>query len=213
MVSPPLVTIIAEGDLVVMALREELPAAGGNGTYANVHFNLFRVHDGRLAEHWHSVQAAPGPAVPAPEDGGPQPITGAEGAAQKALLASPDPGLAANKRLVFDAWRMAVTRGPEAMAARYATDDYVEHNANAGPAPRVFVARPGQGPIDGPLVAAVAQGDLVVLVQAVKHPHPVREGDTYTTAWFDMFRIEGGKIAEHWDAAPMAGAPEPAYGN
>jgi len=24
----------------------------------------------------------------------------------------------------------------------------------------------------------------------------------YTTTWFDMFRIEGGKIAEHWDAAP-----------
>ena len=24
----------------------------------------------------------------------------------------------------------------------------------------------------------------------------------YTTTWFDMFRIEGGKIAEHWDPAP-----------
>jgi predicted SnoaL-like aldol condensation-catalyzing enzyme len=23
----------------------------------------------------------------------------------------------------------------------------------------------------------------------------------YTTSWFDMFRIEGGKIAEHWDPA------------
>jgi predicted SnoaL-like aldol condensation-catalyzing enzyme len=23
-----------------------------------------------------------------------------------------------------------------------------------------------------------------------------------TTTWFDMFRIENGKIAEHWDCAP-----------
>ena len=23
----------------------------------------------------------------------------------------------------------------------------------------------------------------------------------YTTTWFDMFRIENGKIAEHWDTA------------
>jgi predicted SnoaL-like aldol condensation-catalyzing enzyme len=24
---------------------------------------------------------------------------------------------------------------------------------------------------------------------------------TYTTTWFDMFRIENGKLAEHWDPA------------
>lgn len=211
-VSPPLVTIIAEGDLVVMALREEMPAAGGEGTYANVHFNLFRVHDGRLAEHWHSVQAAPGPGVPSPADGGPQPVMGAEYAAQEALLRSPDPALAANKRLVHAAWRTAVDRGPEAMAARYLADGYLEHNANAGSLPRAFMAGPGEIPLDGPLVAMVAQGDLVVLVQALEHPHPFREGERYTTAWFDMFRIEGGTIVEHWDAAPLAGAPEPAYG-
>jgi predicted SnoaL-like aldol condensation-catalyzing enzyme len=213
LVSPPLVTIIAEGDLVVMALREELPATGGTGTYATAHFNLFRTHDGRLAEHWHSVQAAPGPQVPSPAEGGPQPVTGAEGAAQEPLLRSPDPALAANKRLVHTAWRTAVDGGPEAMSARYLADAYVEHNANAGPLPRAFTARPGEPPLDGPVVAVVAQGDLVVLVQALEHPHPFREGESYSTTWFDMFRIEGGKIVEHWDAAPLAGAPGPAYGN
>jgi predicted SnoaL-like aldol condensation-catalyzing enzyme len=213
LVSPPLVTIIAEGDLVVMALREELPAAGGEGTYATAHFNLFRVHDGRLAEHWHSVQAAPGPDVPSPAEGGPQPVTGIQGAAQEALLASSDPALAANKRLVHAAWRTAVDRGLEAMAQGYLADGYLEHNANAGPMPRAFIARAGEMPLGGPLVAMVAQGDLVVLVQALEHPHPFREGERYTTTWFDMFRIEGGKIVEHWDAAPLAGAPEPAYGN
>jgi predicted SnoaL-like aldol condensation-catalyzing enzyme len=212
-VSPPLVTIIAEGDLVLMALREELPAAGGRGTYANVHFNLFRVDRGRLAEHWHSVQAVPGPAVPSPAEGGPQPVTGVEGPAQEALLRSSDPALAANKRLVHAAWRTAVEHGFGAMAQRYVTGGYLEHNANAGPLPRAFMARPGEVALDGPLVAMVAQGDLVVLAQALEHPHPVREGQSYTTTWFDMFRIEGGKIAEHWDAAPMVGAPEPVYGN
>jgi predicted SnoaL-like aldol condensation-catalyzing enzyme len=23
----------------------------------------------------------------------------------------------------------------------------------------------------------------------------------YSTTWFDMFRLDGGKIAEHWDPA------------
>lgn len=213
LVSPPLLTIIADGDLVVMALREELPAPSGAGTYATAHFNLFRVHEGRLAEHWHSVQAAPGPEVPSPAAGGPQPVTGAVGAAQDALLSSPDPALAANKRLVHEAWRTAVGQGPQAAAARFLADGYLEHNVNAGPNPVPFIAHPRDRVIDGPLVAMVAQGDLVVLVQAREHPHPVREGERYTTTWFDMFRIEGGKIAEHWDAAAMSGAPEPVYGD
>ena len=29
----------------------------------------------------------------------------------------------------------------------------------------------------------------------------VKDAKKYTTTWFDMFRVEGGKIAEHWDPA------------
>ena len=213
LVSPPLVTILAEGDLVVMALREELPAADGTGTYPTVHFNLFRVEDDRLAEHWHSVQAAPGAGLPPPADGGPQPVTGAAEAGQQALLHSPDPALAANKRLIHAVWRTAIEQSLDVAAARHFAAGYVEHNANADGRPSAFMAHPDGRPLDGPLVAMVAQADLVVLVQALEHPHPVRAGDRYTTTWFDMFRIEGGKIAEHWDAAQMRGAPEPVYGN
>jgi len=32
-------------------------------------------------------------------------------------------------------------------------------------------------------------------------PDPKDPTKRYTTTWFDMFRIEGGKIAEHWDGA------------
>ena len=52
-----------------------------------------------------------------------------------------------------------------------------------------------------PLVSIVAEKDLVILtfVQEVKDPEGLQS--TYTTAWFDMFRIEDGKIAEHCDPA------------
>jgi len=33
-------------------------------------------------------------------------------------------------------------------------------------------------------------------------PDPKDASKKYTTTGFDMFRIEDGKIAEHWDAAP-----------
>jgi hypothetical protein len=47
----------------------------------------------------------------------------------------------------------------------------------------------------------VAEGDLVVQVLGQEHPHPARAGATYTTAWFDMFRIADGRLSEHWDAS------------
>jgi len=34
-----------------------------------------------------------------------------------------------------------------------------------------------------------------------EYDEPGKPGEKYTSTWFDMFRIEGGKIAEHWDNA------------
>lgn len=58
----------------------------------------------------------------------------------------------------------------------------------------------------------VAEGDLVALVTMQEHAHPSRAGRTYTTTWFDLFRIADGRLVEHWDAtggmeAPSAAGP------
>ena len=203
LVTPPLVAMVAEGDLVVMALLEELGGEDGIDPHTSTHFNLFRVEDGRLAEHWHSVAEAPGENVLPPDQGGPQPVTGLEGAAQRDLLAAKDEALAANKRLVFDALRDLYDRGDDALAQRYLAADFVEHDPNG------FAARERAG--DGeenlalPLVAMVADDDLVVAVMARTMPHPLREGATYNTTRFEMFRIEDGHIAEHWNGAARPG--------
>ena len=55
--------------------------------------------------------------------------------------------------------------------------------------------------INAPLVAVLGEGDMVVLAFARENPDPKDATRKYTTTWFDMFRIEGGKIAEHWDPA------------
>jgi predicted SnoaL-like aldol condensation-catalyzing enzyme len=55
--------------------------------------------------------------------------------------------------------------------------------------------------IKAPVVAVVAEGDLVVISFAAKLPERTDSTETYTTTWFDMFRIENGKLAEHWDGA------------
>ena len=214
LVSPPLVHSIAEGNLVVMSLRESVAAREGVPAYVTTHFNLFRAENGRLAEHWHSVHTPPGADVPLPEEGGPQPVTGAVGEAQRRWLEAVEPRLARNKRLVFDLWREIVDAGREQNASRYMERDFIEHNPNAGMGlagfRRHFASRPDrdiQPWIKAPVVALVAESDIVVLVTMQQHPHPARPGRTYTTTWFDMFRIEDGKIAEHWDDAEPGESP------
>lgn len=202
LVSPPLVAILAEGDLVVMALREELGGDGGEEPYTSTHFNLFRVEDGRLAEHWHSVTDAPGAEVLSPEKGGPQPVSGAIGAAQFALLEADDPALAANKRLVFDALRDLYDGNQLNLADRYLADVFIEHDPNgfAG-RERANTMASDENSLALPLVSMIAQGDLVVAVMARSHSHPVHEDQIYNTVRFEMFRIEDGRIAEHWNGA------------
>jgi predicted SnoaL-like aldol condensation-catalyzing enzyme len=213
LVQPPLISIIAERDLVAMTLAEPVPEPDGSGTYTTTHFNMFRIENGRLAEHWHSLQGPPGPDVLPPDEGGPQPVIGVSGSDQYALLAADDPALAENKRLVFDMWRHIIDAGREEMADLYLSEDYIQHNPNAATGregfKRYFSTRddtPIEAWIRDPLVAMIAEGDLVVQAIKFEYPHPYRDGATYTTTWFDMFRIEDGLIAEHWDGASKSEA-------
>jgi predicted SnoaL-like aldol condensation-catalyzing enzyme len=209
---PAPVTILAEDDFVVLVAVEAMTEPDGSGSYTTTHFNLFRVANEQLAAHWHPDQTPPCPDLPSAADGGPQPVTGAAGAAQYALLEAVDPTLARNKRLVFDAWRQLFDAGREELVELYVAEDYVEHHPNGASgrtgARAWFAAiedRPIATAIDRELVAMIAEGDLVVQAQKLTLPNPWRAGDSYTTTQIDMFRIADGRIAEHWDASVKPG--------
>ena len=128
---------------------------------------------------------------------------------QDKLLASADPKLAANKRLVYDFWREVFEGAHMELADKYMAESYVQHNPNVPTGRAAFVEffqrvrkpAPIEARVKAPLVAIVAEGDLVVLSFAREHADPKDATRKYTTTWFDMFRIENGKIAEHWDPA------------
>ena len=128
---------------------------------------------------------------------------------QEALLASPDPRLAANKRLVYDFWREVFEGGHMELAPKYMAESYIQHNPNVPTGRAAFIelfskaVKPQaiEPRIKGPLVAMLADGDLVVLVFAREIADPADPSKKYSTTWFDMFRIDNGSIAEHWDPA------------
>ena len=125
------------------------------------------------------------------------------------LLAGSDARAVANKRLVYDFWREVFEAGHMDLADRYLAEGYIQHNPNVPTGRAAFVAffskftkpRPIEAKVKAPLVAIVAEGDLVVLSFVRQVQDPKDAGQKYSTTWFDMFRIENGRIAEHWDAA------------
>jgi predicted SnoaL-like aldol condensation-catalyzing enzyme len=124
------------------------------------------------------------------------------------LLASADPALAANKKLVLDCarelWQAhAVDRAPGCL-----TERFVEHGTDVPPGRAAYVRYLGGLPqravkssVDD-LATITAEGDLVVLGFRRRVPDPEQEGQTLLETWFDVFRIEDGRIAERWDYAP-----------
>jgi predicted SnoaL-like aldol condensation-catalyzing enzyme len=136
---------------------------------------------------------------------------------QAALLKSNNPKLAANKKIAYDFFRVVLRARHLDEAAKYMKDDYIQHNPNADTGIKGFLAyfsklpggpQPVQDTLPG-LVAIQAEGDYVTLSFVREMDDPVTKGQKYTTTWFDMFRIDNGKIAEHWDVATKA-APAPA---
>jgi len=125
------------------------------------------------------------------------------------LLASADPRLAANKQLVYGFWREVFEAGHMDLAPKYMTESYIQHNPNVPTGRAAFVnffskfvkPKPIEARVKAPLVAVVAEGDLVILTFAEEAVDPKDSSKKYSTTWFDMFRVENGKIAEHWDAA------------
>ena len=129
---------------------------------------------------------------------------------QAALLHSDDPKLAANKKLVFDMWRAIIQGAHTELAPRYFTESYIQHNPNVATGRDAMVAymkstrpvRPIQPTITFPVIAIMAEGDLVTVATVSYQPDPENPGHKYAGTHFDMFRIENGKIAEHWDSVP-----------
>ena len=130
-------------------------------------------------------------------------------ASQNELLKSSNQSLEQNKKLVYDMWREFLEGGHLELAEKYFAESYMQHNPNAATGRKALIdffsrfSKP-QAIVDSiktSVVTILAEGDLVMISFAREMPDPTDKSKKYTTTWFDLFRIENGKIAEHWDCA------------
>ncbi len=138
-----------------------------------------------------------------------EPVIGAPNA--EALFTDADPVLHANKQVALHIVRELLQCNYWDQADKWLSERYLQHNPNVGSGRAGVVAFFGTRPkatscdkLTNPVVAVLADGDLVTVVFPREYDNPRKPGSKYTTTWFDMWRIVDGKADEHWDPATIA---------
>jgi predicted SnoaL-like aldol condensation-catalyzing enzyme len=160
-------------------------------------FDVFRFEDGRVVEHWDNLQEKPAAKNPSGR-------SMIDGPTQPTDLDRTQ----ANKTLVRAFLEEVLVKGRmENLPSYFAGDRYLQHNpavadglsglsaalermAKSGMAMRLTQVHRVLG--EGSFVLAMSEGTL----------------GGKPTAFYDLFRVEGGKIAEHWDTAEAIPAKE-----
>ena len=119
-----------------------------------------------------------------------------------------DPKLEANKKTVMAFYEAGLNNKDFEAASKFIGERYVQHNpliADGIEGFKTFLGflketLPG---LRGEIKKILAEGDYVIL-----HAHGVRAPGDRGSAIIDIFKLENGKIVEHWDV--MQPTPESA---
>src|SRR5712692_11930867 len=104
-----------------------------------------------------------------------------------------------NKKIVLEFYEKGLNQKDFEAASRYFGPRYTQHNPNAADGPEGFKAflqflREKFPNSHSEIKRTFADGDYVIL-----HVHSVREKGSRGRAIVDIFKLEDGRIVEHWD--------------
>lgn len=134
------------------------------------------------------------------------------GTPDESLFTHSDPVLHRNKQAALHIMRELLQCNQWDRAGEWLTDRYIQHNPNAASGLEGVVyfftevmKRPRTdncNKLETPIVAVMAEGDLVTVIIPRSYKHPVT-GEDYSTTWYDTWRFVDGKADEHWDPATI----------
>lgn len=135
----------------------------------------------------------------------------------ESLFKDSDPVLNRNKQTTLHIMRELLQCNQWDRAGEWLTQDYHEHNPNAGSGVAAVVyyftkvrkvkRTDNCGRLTTPIVAVMAEGDYVTVLRPRTYPDPRHPGKVYYSSWYDTWRFVNGKADEHWDPATL---PAPA---
>ncbi len=192
-----MIRVFADGDIGITHGIYE-----GFGETPLVAFDIFRVADGKIVEHWDNLQpvAPPNPSGRSQTDG-------------PTAVADLD-RTAANKAFVGEFYDTVLIGGEFDRIGTYIDgDNYIQHNTQIADG------------LSGLAAGLKAMADAGLSMRITKRHGLFGEGNFVLvtaegeiggkpTAFYDLFRVENSKIAEHWDViAPILPDSEAANTN
>ena len=104
-----------------------------------------------------------------------------------------------NKKTVRDFYEKAINQKDFEAASKYLGPRYTQHNPLAADGPAglqnfLQFLRAKYPDSHSEIMRVFADGDYVIL-----HVHAIREPGTAGNAIVDIFKLENGRIVEHWD--------------
>jgi predicted SnoaL-like aldol condensation-catalyzing enzyme len=153
----------------------ELAVVQGRYSGTGVIFDMFRLKDGKLMEHWDSDSNQASDAAGATEHAAGAPI-------------------AQDRAQVLSFIQQTLIDGDEAKAATLLDSSYEEHRETTASGAAAFVEYVTEDSISYSKVHhVIADGGYVFTLSEGKL-------GSAAYAFYDLFRVDGGKIVEHWDS-------------
>lgn len=175
------VRVFADGDYVVAHTDY-------NFFGPKIGFDIFRFDDGKIVEHWDNLQTTP-------ESANPSGHTMVDGTTEIVDVEKTEENKQIAENFVKD---VLMGQHPEKLAEYFDGNNYIQHNpgiADGLDGLGAALANMAQAGIEmkyDTLHKVLGKGNFVLTVS---------EGylGGVHTSYYDLFRIENGKIAEHWD--------------
>lgn len=208
--NPPVVQF-AKGDFVVLVWeREAKDPADASKTYKYNTYDMLRIENGKVAEHWDYAQKTKG----TPRGGAP------DGIDYEKVKFNQTAQEQKNIEIATVEFKDILQYGHVELAEKVMAPTYIQHNPNVPTGRAAFVEffsrirkpEPLQAGWKNKPTLMFASGPYVFLIVKRAEKDPDDPSQTYPAYWFDMVRVENGMIQEHWDAAtknapPAAAAP------
>jgi predicted SnoaL-like aldol condensation-catalyzing enzyme len=202
--NPPVV-MGAKGDYVWLVWeRENKDPRNPDNTYHSNTFDVIRLENGKIQEHWDSAQRTP--MSPAVETGiSPKPPMqwniGKVSAEEKKTVA-----------MATEELKDMLEYGHMELADQVMDAGYIQHNPNVPQGRdgfKAFMSRVAGGRMPetikdewkNPPVLTLVNGPYAFMMWSRKSPDPADPSKEYVWNHFDLLRTEDGKVKEHWDEA------------
>ena len=205
--NPPVVQF-AKGDFVVLIWeREAKDPADPSKTYKYNTYDMLRVTDGKVREHWDYAQKAKGGV----RGGAP------DGTDYDAVKFDQTPQELKNLEIATVEFKDILQYGHTELADKVMAPTYIQHNPNVPTGRAAFVdffskirkPEPLQVGWKNKPTLMFASGSYVFLIVKRAEKDPDDAGQIYPAYWFDMVRVDNGMVQEHWDAATKNAPPAP----